>query len=65
MDISVHTVEKHRKMIKRKLLISATVGLTRYVMEHGVLQGHGTHLINFAACDAAAQNFFRCTPSIN
>ena len=33
----MRTVEKYRKIIKRKLLISATVGLTRYVMEHDVL----------------------------
>jgi len=39
LDISVRTVETHRKNIKRKLGISSTAGLTRYAMEHGVLQG--------------------------
>ena len=38
LDISVRTVETHRKNIKRKLGISTTAGLTRYAMEHGVLQ---------------------------
>lgn len=41
LDISVHTVETHRRNIKRKLGISSTAGLTRYAMEHGVLQGTG------------------------
>lgn len=41
LDISVRTVETHRKNIKRKLGISSTAGLTRYAMEHGVLQGSG------------------------
>ena len=41
LDISVRTVETHRKNIKRKLGISTTAGLTRYAMEHGVLQGGG------------------------
>ena len=39
--ISVRTIETHRKNIKRKLGISSTAGLTRYAMEHGVLQGTG------------------------
>ncbi|WP_435137788.1 response regulator transcription factor [Pseudopelagicola sp. nBUS_19] len=42
--ISVRTVETHRKNIKRKLGISSTAGLTRYAMEHGVLQGTGVRL---------------------
>jgi len=42
LGISVRTVETHRKNIKRKLDISSTAGLTRYAMEHGVLQGTGT-----------------------
>ena len=41
LDISVRTVETHRKNIKRKLGISSTAVLTRYAMEHGVLQGTG------------------------
>ncbi|UWQ19525.1 response regulator transcription factor [Jannaschia sp. M317] len=41
LDISVRTVETHRKNLKRKLGISTTAGLTRYAMEHGVLQGTG------------------------
>jgi len=44
LDISVRTVETHRKNIKRKLGISSTAGLTRYAMEHGVLQGSGLSL---------------------
>jgi two-component system NarL family response regulator len=39
LDISVRTVETHRKNLKRKLGISSTAGLTRYALEHGVLQG--------------------------
>ena len=41
LDISVRTVETHRKNLKRKLGISSTAGLTRYALEHGVLQGTG------------------------
>jgi len=44
LDISVHTVETHRKNIKRKLGITSTAGLTRYALEHGVLQGTGVAL---------------------
>lgn len=44
LDISVRTVETHRRNIKRKLGISSTAGLTRYAMEHGVLQGTGVPL---------------------
>ena len=44
LEISVRTVETHRKNIKRKLGISSTAGLTRYAMENGVLQGTGTVL---------------------
>lgn len=43
-DISVRTVETHRKNIKRKLGIASTAGLTRYALEHGVLQGTGVRL---------------------
>ncbi len=41
LDISVRTVETHRKNIKRKLDINSTAGLTRYALENGVLQGTG------------------------
>lgn len=41
LNISVRTVETHRKNIKQKLGISSTAGLTRYALEHGVLQGTG------------------------
>ena len=41
LDISVRTVETHRNNIKRKLGITSTAGLTRYALEHGVLQGTG------------------------
>ncbi len=41
LEISVRTVETHRKNIKRKLGINSTAGLTRYALEHGVLQGTG------------------------
>ncbi|MEO3417338.1 response regulator transcription factor [Roseovarius sp. CAU 1744] len=44
LDISVRTVETHRKNIKRKLGISSTAGLTRYAMAHGVLQGTGVQI---------------------
>ena len=44
LDISIRTVETHRKNIKRKLGISSTPGLTRYALEHGVLQGTGVSL---------------------
>lgn len=44
LDISVRTVETHRKNIKRKLGISSTAGLTRYALEHGVLQGTGVNI---------------------
>ena len=44
LSISVRTVETHRKNIKAKLGISSTAGLTRYALEHGVLQGTGVGL---------------------
>lgn len=37
LEISVRTVETHRKNIKSKLEISSTAGLTRYALEHGLL----------------------------
>lgn len=41
LEISVRTVETHRKNIRQKLGITSTAGLTRYALEHGVLQGTG------------------------
>ncbi|PRY95496.1 LuxR family two component transcriptional regulator [Hasllibacter halocynthiae] len=41
LGISVRTVETHRKNIRRKLGIGSTAGLTRYALEHGVLQPDG------------------------
>lgn len=38
LEISPRTVETHRQNIKRKLGISSAAGLTRYAIEHGVLQ---------------------------
>lgn len=40
LNISVRTVETHRKNIKSKLGISSTAGLTRYAMEHGLIRDH-------------------------
>ena len=39
LDISVRTVETHRKNIKKKLGIGTTAGLTRYVIDHGLVGG--------------------------
>ena len=44
LDISVRTVETHRKNIRRKLGGSSTAELMRYALEHGVLQGTGANL---------------------
>lgn len=44
LDISVRTVETHRKNIRRKLGVSSTGELMRYALEHGVLQGTGANL---------------------
>lgn len=44
LNISVRTVETHRKNIKAKLGISSTAGLTRYALEHGVLQQSGVQI---------------------
>ncbi|MGR3541059.1 MAG: response regulator [Hasllibacter sp.] len=41
LGISVRTVETHRKNIRSKLGIDSTAGLTRYALEHGVLQPGG------------------------
>lgn len=37
LEISEHTVETHRKNIKRKLGIATTAGLTRYALDHGLV----------------------------
>lgn len=37
LDISVHTVETHRKNIKKKLGIATTAGLTRYAIDNGLI----------------------------
>lgn len=38
LEISEHTVETHRKNIKRKLGISTTAGLTRYALDNGLIE---------------------------
>ena len=38
LEISEHTVETHRKNIKRKLGIATTAGLTRYAIDNGLLE---------------------------
>lgn len=38
LDISVLTVETHRKNIKKKLGISSTAGLTRYAIQNGLIR---------------------------
>ena len=38
LDISVRTVETHRRNIKKKLSISSTAGLTRYAIENGLVK---------------------------
>lgn len=37
LDISIRTVETHRKNIKKKLGIGTTAGLTRYAIENGLI----------------------------
>ncbi|UYN98317.1 MAG: response regulator transcription factor [Devosia sp.] len=37
LDISVRTVETHRKNIKKKLGIATTAGLTRYAIDNGLV----------------------------
>lgn len=41
LDISVRTVETHRKHIKKKLGIATTAGLTRYVIDNGLIGPDG------------------------
>ena len=41
LDISVRTVETHRRNIKRKLNIGSTAGLTRYAMQYGLIKAGG------------------------
>lgn len=41
LDISVHTVETHRKNIKKKLGIATTAGLTRYAIDNGLIHSKG------------------------
>lgn len=41
VDISVRTVETHRRNIKRKLNIGSTAGLTRYAIQHGLISSDG------------------------
>ncbi len=38
LDISVRTVETHRRNIKKKLNIDSTAGLTRYAIENGLVK---------------------------
>lgn len=38
LNISVRTVETHRKNIKRKIGVSSAAGLTRYAIEQGLLK---------------------------
>lgn len=39
LEISEHTVETHRKNIKKKLGIASTAGLIRYAIENGLVEG--------------------------
>ncbi|MBT3658284.1 MAG: response regulator transcription factor [Rhodospirillaceae bacterium] len=38
LDISLRTVETHRRNIKRKLDVDSTAGLTRYAIEQGIIE---------------------------
>ena len=38
LDISVRTVETHRRNIKRKLEIKTSAGLVKYAIEHGIVE---------------------------
>ena len=36
-DISLRTVETHRRNVKKKLAVDSTAGLTRYAIKHGLI----------------------------
>jgi len=38
LDISVRTVETHRRNIKRKLEVKTSAGLVKYAIEHGIVE---------------------------
>lgn len=38
LDISVRTVETHRRNIKRKLDVKTSAGLVKYAIEHGIVE---------------------------
>jgi len=38
LDISVRTVETHRRNVKRKLEIKTSAGLVKYAIEHGIVE---------------------------
>lgn len=42
LDISIRTVETHRRNIKQKLDIDSTAGLTRYAIEYGLIKSGAT-----------------------
>ena len=37
LDISLRTVETHRRNVKKKLAVDSTAGLTRYAIKHGLI----------------------------
>jgi two-component system nitrate/nitrite response regulator NarL len=40
LDLSVRTIDAHRRNIKRKLGLHTMAGLTRYAMKHGLIRMH-------------------------
>ena len=44
LAISIKTVEKHRQHLMKKLDVHDTAGLTRYAMNHGIIEGCGDAL---------------------
>jgi len=38
LDISVRTVETHRRNIKRKLNVKTSAGLVKYAIENGIVE---------------------------